>query len=500
MVLARARGSFPKVQRATWVTLSVFLLSSPSPSHSESRPNLPLDRAYTLRNSEPFVLERDFGRQFKGQVPLGFIYPRACDSIRKAEGSCAEPGHLVHRGADGGQSIGLAGIAGGEVRSAGTAVTIAEAGVVTSGHKGPASFQLDTRLFAESGGDEDRVPFDREEVDVQIDSTTGAISYDSYARYRGNLSFDSPVGRFTAARDAVHWGPGLFNNLTFHQDGVPFNQYSFTTGIGPLSVTTLYGDLAADDHYISTENLADKNLYAHRYELSLGKDVLLGASEQLILYKENKPYLFVPIFPLFVAKTFMYEHANNGNLSVDATYRRPGLGAVYSEFLLDDLESPTSMFTKDYRQNKWAWMAGVHGIRNVAGGTAGFILEYSRIQPWVYTHFQPNTSQSSNLGYPLGNQQGPNSQSVIGKVYMRFPRGLYASTTLSMLWKGRGEGSSVSDPFKDPFEPAGFLADGRDSRIRVNPFVSYRLGMMTLEAEAGRFKQTDWRARLVLSY
>ena len=461
---------------------------------------MPLDRTFTLKNSVPFILENDYGRKIEGSLPLGFIYPRPCDTIAVPGGSCGEYGRFSIRDLRGDQAIGFTPLVAEEFRDQMGPLSATEAGLSVTGNKGAVSFFLDARMFAESGRSKSHTPFDREGVDIQNDSLTGTVSFDSYARYRGNLSYDSPIGRFTAARDAVHWGPGLFSNLTFHQDAVPFNQYSFSTSLGPLSVITLYGDLAIDDHYISTENLKDKNLYAHRYELSVGNNLLVGLSEQLILYEQNKPYLFVPIFPLFIAKGFMFEHANNGNLAMDATYRRPGLGMIYTEFLLDDLESPSSLFTKDYRQNKWAWMAGAHAMREIGRGTAGVIFEYARIQPWVYTHFVPNTAQTSNLGYPLGNQLGPNSQSVIAKAYYRLPRGAYASLKLSLLWKGRGEGSSLSDPFHDPFEPAEFLKGAGEPRFLFNPFLSYRWKAATLEAETGRFTSEDWRIRIAFAY
>lgn len=464
-----------------------------------SLPNLPLDRPYTLRAQEPFLLERDHARMLLDTVPLSFAYPRACEEAVDGRDGCLGRFRVYHADSARRERLGFAAMAALENRAAGDNVLSTEGGILLGGYKGPASFALDARMFSESG-DGVPVPYDREDVDLQDDSTTGSVSYGSYARYRGNLSLDLPFGRLTVARDAAHWGPGLLTNLTFHQDGVPFAQYVFSTRIGRLSITSLYGDLSVDDRHISTRNLSDKNLYAHRYELRLWDNVLAGVSEQLIMFEENKPYLFTPVFPLFVAKAFMYEHANNGNLSFDLAWRRPGLGAVYGEFLLDDLESPSSLILKDYRQNKWAFMAGMHGVREFSGVETGVIAEYSRIEPWVYTHFDPYTAQTSHLGYPLGNQQGPNSMSMMTKFYGRFPMGLYLSTQVSLLWKGTGPGSSVNEGFTGPMAPKGFLEGGETPELRVNPCISYVRGMAGLEAEAGRTGWSDWRARVFFRY
>jgi hypothetical protein len=208
-------------------------------------------------------------------------------------------------------------------------------------------------------------------------------------------------------------------------------------------------------------SLHERNLYAHRYELRAGPDLLLGVSEQLILYDQNKPWLFTPIFPLFIAKGFMFENNNNGNLSFDACWRVFQGAMIYGEFLIDDMESPSSMFTKDYVQNKWAAMAGAHYALRLFGRPAGLILEYSHIEPWVYSHFLPYTSQSANLGYPLGNQAGANSRSVDFKAYLREYHSWYFSGQLSLRWKGTDLGSGIDDvPPEDQHASKSYLAQG----------------------------------------
>jgi hypothetical protein len=267
------------------------------------------------------------------------------------------------------------------------------------------------------------------------------------------------------ARDAVHWGPGIFGNLVFHQDAVPFNHLKYTAALGPVRIASLYGDLTVGPSYLDSLSLGERKVYAHRYELALGPHVLLGMSEQIIVYGHDAPFLFTPVFPLFIAKGLMNEKANNGNLAWDASWRI-GPARVYGEFLLDDMESPSSLFAKEYAQNKWGLLAGVHGAKEWPGLATGLIFEYARLEPRVYSHFQPNTSQAANLDYPLGNQLGPNSQSVIAKAYARGTRGWYASAQASFLWKGTGPGSDMAEPAPDdPFAPKEFLAgvDGPDA-------------------------------------
>lgn len=440
-------------------------------------PNLPLDRSFTLRNTEPFLLEREHARMADSGTAMEFIFPRPCKSLLDGSKVCEDPNRLKYLSDDGKEGMGLQVVAGEEYRSRDAGAWTSEAGIITSGQKGPVSFGLDARLFTSIAGRATAQSFDREDIDVQDANQTGSVSYSSFSRYRGNLNLQTPFGRFTAARDAAHWGPGVFYNLVFNQDAVPFNQYVFRTVLGPVSVESMFGDLLIGRTQAgSVENLNDRNLFAHRYELRLGENTVIGYSEQLILYNQNKSYLFVPIFPLFIAKGFMYEEANNGNLAFDLSRKIPGIGLVYAEALIDDMESPTSVFTKDYVQNKWGLMAGVHLVRKISGFDCGLIAEYSRLEPWVYTHFTPGTSQTANLGNPLGNQQGPNSQGMVAKVYARNPQGFYAGLKVEALWKGHDQGSSLEDPSpRNPTQNKVFLDGVSSPDFTFEPSLAYSI-------------------------
>jgi hypothetical protein len=464
--------------------------------------DLPLDRPYTLRNAEPAIVENESRRLILGDAPLAFTLPRPCaDSAGESE-ACREPRRLSVSGP--GESLGATLVAAEEFRAYGDALWSTEGGLILSGAKGPASFLLDARLFSGVGGG-GNPSFDREDVDIQSDSVTGLASYSSYARYRGNLGVRTPVGVFTVARDALHWGPGLHHNLTFHQDAVPFNQLRYAATLGPLSVTSLFGELNIGDNLAYDEdNLRERNLYAHRYELRLGGDVVLGLSEQLILFEMSRPFLFTPIFPLFIAKTLMHESSNNGNIAFDAAWRLRGRLLVYGEFLLDDLESPSSLLARDYAQNKWGAMAGAHwaGVRGNLG--YGAVAEAARLEPWVYAHFRPGTSQSANLGHPLGNPLGPNAQALTLKAYARHSRqarAYYGGLRADLVWKGRGPGSSLEDPAPaDAREPKRFLWGVGSPDLVLGPEISYRGPWYAVSAGGSTADAGGAWARLQIRY
>jgi len=438
-----------------------------------------LDKSLTLFDLHPYEFEWHRGKMATGSIPLGFTDPQPQN--RECREEITFPNRPLLTWDDSTSVISFLPILGQEMRLDSETVSASEAGVILSGGKGLVSFSLDTRTYMEVGGNSDRPSFDHQIVDSQDGDVTGALDYRSYSRFQGDLNLTLPFGNLSVARNSAHWGPGLFENLTFSEEAIPFYQYLFTSDIGPLHVASLYGDLLiGENQSYSSENREQRSLYAHRYELTLGTDWLMGVTEQLVLYEMGKPYLFAPIFPLFIAKGFLYEGNTNGNLAVDLTWRSPWSTLLYGEFLLDDLESPSSLFLHDYIQNKWGVMAGFHWAHLGEKWSTGIIGEFSYIRPWVYAHFQPRTAQFSNLGQPLGNPSGPDSRNGTIKVYGRKGESWYAGCKFGVRWKGKGPGSDEEQPVPEtPLESQESLL-GAKAEFFGEPEVVWKSRVATL--------------------
>ena len=469
--------------------LCSFLFGAGIVKAAEGNPNAQLDRPYTLRNFTPRVLEAEYHRMIIESVPQSFIFPRPCRSELDSSQICLEKSHFqirITKSDSNGEKmkeLSISPLGGYEYRYIGENAHSGSLGLISHGFLGPVSFFLDARMYTEQHDKWNHPSFDGEGLDRQDGKASGSVAYSSFSRYRSNVSYDWAWGRLTAGRDAVHWGPALFSNLVFHQNAIPFNQLTFTTHLGPVSVQSLYGQLIIGDDWESNTSTDQRHLYAHRYEWRITPNLLLGGSEQLILFKQSAPFAFMPMVPLFIAKYSEKERLNNGNLATDLTYRFKALGSVYSEFLLDDLQSPGSLFG-DYWGNKWGWVAGMHYVQNLASTQGGAILEYSRVEPWVYTHYQPNSAQTANFNQPLGNQMGPNSQSFTGKIYLRGVQGWYTSLTAVAAWKGTDLGSSILDLHPDSIEKKSFLAGQSSPTISVSPALNYQWANFNAYLEA----------------
>ena len=331
-----------------------------------------------------------------------------------------------------------------------------DGGLFIRGFADSLDFDLDARIYSEGHAAKKPKSYDHEVFDVQSkDRGDGGIDYVSFARYRAHLALNYSWARLQLARDVLHWGPGYYNNLSLNQFALPYNMLSLDLTFGPLRIYSVYADLRVNSWSYSKDNLNDRNLYAHRYELAL-KNVTFGISELQILYNENKPWLFVPVAPLFIEKGNYSERVNNGALAVDFNVQLFKLARVYGEFFLDDMESPYAVYQNRYSNNRWAAMLGLQVARDteIKGKLLqlGTIAEIARVEPYTYCHYDTAQAQMAHLGLPLGNPNGPNSLAIDWTLYSRLFWNHSASFFFGLhnkwLWKGIDRGSDINDPYK----------------------------------------------------
>ena len=385
-----------------------------------------------------------------------------------------------------------------------------DGGIYMRGYADSIDFVLDARIYDEAHFATERTKnnyprsFDGEFLENQSAENNSGIEYTSYARYRTHIALNYDWLRLDFGRDVMHWGPGYYNNLSLNQFALPYNMLSLDMKLGPLRVLSFYGDLRIYSSMDKKNIDETRNIFGHRYELAVG-NATFGISELQILYDNLKPWLFVPTAPLFMEKGNYSEDSNNGSLSFDFNYRLFNALRVYTEFFLDDMESPVSLAKNDNIEAKWAWMAGMHGAQDFSLRghllEAGFIAEYARIEPYVYSHFHPNTAQMVHLGRPLGSQAGPNSRTVDFTVYGRLDRRFFASLRNTWFWKGEDYGSAVNDTTPTNGHnklPKHFLR-GAEMEYSLTPSLSYEgqyvffLGEITLFNDEKVYLRTGFK-------
>ena len=354
-----------------------------------------------------------------------------------------------------------------------------DGGLYLRGFIDSVDFVLDARIFSEGHSAKRPRSFDREFLEIQNDDTKkSGADYASYARYRTHFAFNYDWLRLDFGRDVMHWGPGYYNNLSLNQFAIPYNMMSLDLMIGPLRVMSFYADLRIFSSMDDRNKDKTRNLFGHRYELAVG-NATIGISELTVLHDDMKPWLFVPTAPLFMEKGNYAESSNNGSISFDLNYRLFNMVRLYTEFFLDDMESPISLIRNDNIEAKWAWMAGFQAGHDFYYKghkiEAGTIFEFARVEPYVYTHFKQNTAQVAHLGYPLGNQGGPNSRTIDWNLYARLDGHIFASIRQTWFWKGTDYGSAVNDttPTSDHMLKRKRFLKGAKLQYSLTPAISY---------------------------
>jgi len=470
-------------------------------AHASAAPTLGPDRPYTLRTLEKSPLLFQYHNITQGKVRQTYYYPQRDTNWRR--NALADTSALLAWHGNGAllavsPQIGID-YRGGDTLS--DTIQSYDGGLYLRGYKDSVEFWLDARIYNETHSATYPVSWDREFLEVQQEENNSGIGYTSYARYRGHMAVHLGWSRLDFARDVQHWGPGYYNNLTLNQEAAPYNQMTLETKIGPLTVLSLYADLRISQHSMSDSNIQSRNLYGHRYELDLG-NTALGISELTVLYDLNKPWLFVPIVPLFMEKGQYTEARNNGSISMDISQRLPYGIRAYSELFLDDFESPVSLIRNDNIEAKWAWMAGLQVAHNLGRLEIGSLAEYARVEPYVYSHFKPSTAQIAHLGLPLGAPAGPNSQTIDWLLYGRFAHNAQVQLKQRWSWKGTDYGSALNDttPETDHFRTPKKFLDGARMRYTVTPTLSYEHRYFAVSGEYSFGDETAFCARLGLRW
>ncbi len=471
-------------------------------SESWAGPTLSGERSRNLKTLSQSSFLYEMHSETISESAQHFYYPRRDSSWRKnykTEEKDALMQFDNERAAIFGSFVGGLDYRGGEVY-ADTMFPAADGGVYLRGFIDSLEFELDARIYTESHSADRPASYDGEFVEFQKEENNAGVEYASYARYRGHIALNAGFARLDFGRDVAHFGPGYYNNLTLNQFAIPFNMFTLELQVGPLTVYSLYGDLRIYPNSMSMKNKDQRDLYAHRYELNFG-NLVLGMSEIQVIYDNENAWLFVPIVPLFMEKGNFSENSNNGALAFDINYRFSKFLRLYSEFFIDDFESPISLVKNDNAEAKWAFLGGLQMAKNFYFKNnlleMGTLAEYARVEPYVYTHFIANTAQLAHLGQPLGNQGGPNSQTIDWLLYARLNKRWTFGAHQTWFWKGTDYGSALNDttPNNHYKFPKKFL-DGAQMEYSLTPMLGYEGQFVSFQLEWTFFDRKKFFTRV----
>ena len=207
------------------------------------------------------------------------------------------------------------------------------------------------------------------------------------------------------------------------QKPAPTPYFGYQFEIGPVEYTQYAAKLFEKKGY-------NKYVHVHRLDLNLPENITLGLSETALYgettehaginpnpdadstYREFEWAYVIPFVP-YVFQEHLQGDRDNISLAFDLSIRTIRHWELYGELLWDDMKSPTSMFDDSWWGNKWATSIGLaRDSLRLGPALFGWFTEFTRIEPWVYTHHKGGGYTYAHYNQSLGSNLGPNSEEL----------------------------------------------------------------------------------------
>lgn len=310
---------------------------------------------------------------------------------------------------------------------------------------------------------------------------------------RGGLRYESGHFSIETAIDYLKIGPAQYFPLTLSGTAPPINYAKATLDFGVVNYTHVVGLLKAQKDklkYIYIHRLGS-SFWNSRLDLALNEVIITGSTvtemssgdSDRVRFEQEREWEWAYMIPLVPFK--FVEHyvgdKDNAVLSFDMNLFWPVNFRWYLEFFLDDILSPAKIFSDDWG-NKWALTVGAQYFGSLFNRDFSFSAEYSRVEPWVYTHFYGASHQYTHFGQCLGSPLGPNSQAIVLSIQSQIHKYHQVGLGFTSLAKNSSaRGGNITDVFQgeDEIEEGEYVDNvekrflGPGTKWSFRPFVSW---------------------------
>ena len=227
----------------------------------------------------------------------------------------------------------------------------------------------------------------------------------------GYLSYDVDWLRLMFGREQILWGMGYGDRMIFSSNTVPFDFGKLDLHYKSLRYSFLHGSVTGKDSL--GRQLSSKYIGAHRLEFDLFSRLRLGVSE-MVLYSNrsvNFAYLNPLAFLTSADRSADPSGTSNTLLALDFESLPMKDLRLTGSLVVDDVNFETlSSAGSDVRgnDNKFAWQGGITWTDAFSLPNLTLTVEYTRINPFVYSH-RSIANSYTHLDLPLGPLLQPNS-------------------------------------------------------------------------------------------
>ena len=282
-------------------------------------------------------------------------------------------------------------------------------------------------------------------------------------------------------REKLVYGYGYSKRLALSGDAPNMDFLKFMFKYGVINYSSIYGSTVGE--FNPDRDLRyTKYFSANRLTIALDNLFNVGIGETVV---SSRGIEFGYLNPLLFYKfaEMSLQDRDNGTLFFDMqTHFLKDLELQGTFFLDENILSNLSDLER--QTNKTAYQLGFFWYEPAGFRNFSLIFEYTKIRPYVYTHFDPENIYTG-FGVILGHPIGPNADQLFVKMNYNFSSRVSANLELQKIRKGEnvynsdGElifnaGGSVYDTFVEGRDSdKAYFLDG----IRVNDY-SVRLNVV----------------------
>lgn len=274
-----------------------------------------------------------------------------------------------------------------------------------------------------------------------------------------------------------YWGNNHTGSLILSDYATSYDQLKLEFIYNRFKFTSLYAHLIDYEEHDQDILQSKKYLAAHRLEFLPWKWLSLGLSETVIFKGRSfEPSYLNPVMFFRSAEHYLGS-PDNMMMGLDFKFTAIKKFKFYGELLIDDIT--TTKLGSAWYGNKLGYSVGAFWVDPFQIKNTDFRIEYTRIQPYVYSHADGinYTHYRSALGY----WSEPNSENFYSALNYRFSKRLLATLFFQFNRHGanpidQNVGGDIERPHGlEDAESVNFLAGNLERRNFYGLNFSYEL-------------------------
>ena len=299
-----------------------------------------------------------------------------------------------------------------------------------------------------------------------------------YSQVNAELNYNWSIGNLSIGKYYLNLGSGKAGQIILSDKAPSFPLVRLD--IKPvkwLSFIYFHGWLKSNIPDSSTyrytsvegrESISDINKFiaSHMLSFYIAEDISLSIGESIVYSGSVEPIYLIPIMFFRLADHYLSSEGSNtgdnAQLFADASYRiQPIKTKIYGSIFVDEL-SIEKVFDGE-NLSSIGYTIGAE-FSDLLIPNSSFTLEYTRLQPFVYTNSNDAQTYTSHT-YQLGHWIGSNADMIYASYNQNLLRGL--SLKLSGYYFRKGQTESPEEQYQLPYPPTLYGERRNDLNITL---------------------------------